>query len=172
VKALHFVPSAGVDGAYGGPVAVCETLASTISQRGHEVVVVTTDGGVRTRRDVSWAPFSYVTFKGWFLCWRRTPKLIFSVSLLVWLYRHVRKFDVVHVHSGREPLGFCVVFVARMKQRPVVLQTHGMLERHDGARRRIVDRTLGRLLFRQLRHIFALTKHEQSHRIRSREPVS
>lgn len=98
MKVLHVIPS--VAPRYGGPSVAIREMASALAARGVSVTVATTDAdgpgslpvplGVPRREGA--ADFVYFP--------RTLPgEWKFSVPLTRWIARHVREFDVVHVHA-------------------------------------------------------------------------
>src|SRR5206468_5114699 len=96
-KVLHVIPSVGP--LRGGPSAMVRNLAHSLVQHGIETHVATTDDngpeslhvphGVRVIQE----GVSY-----WFFP-RQTDFYTVSWPLVSWLSRHVREFDVVHIHA-------------------------------------------------------------------------
>jgi glycosyltransferase involved in cell wall biosynthesis len=145
VRVIHVLTLATDDGAYGGPLTVAVGQAAELRARGHRVEVV----AGRTTRPVRVAGpdgCAVRTFRALRLGPRRSVAWLVSPGLVGWLLRAVRGADVVHVHSGRDLVGFTAIAVARLLRRPVVVQTHGMISEKHGPLARLVDAVLTRPL--------------------------
>lgn len=98
MRVLQVIPS--ISPARGGPSAVVRTISSGLAAAGAEVSVVTTDDDGPTRRAAPGprrgfldAGVTYRVFP------RQVPFYTVSAPLARWLHRHVRDFDVVHLHG-------------------------------------------------------------------------
>jgi glycosyltransferase involved in cell wall biosynthesis len=160
VRVIHVVVLASDDGAYGGPLTVALGQAAELRARGHQVDVVA--GRLSARVGVTGPDGVPVrTFRAVRLLPGPSVASVVSPALTRWLLRHARSADVVHVHTGRDLLGMGAVAVARLCGRPVVAQTHGMVDKHGRRRARVVDALLTRrLLGRADRHLVLTDQDE------------
>src|SRR5438876_3675068 len=97
MKVLHVIPSVGP--LRGGPSEILRTMTSGLATAGITVEVATTDDNGRGRLNV---PVTEAIFDGG-VTYRYFPRqarfYTFSWPLTVWLARHVREFDLVHIHA-------------------------------------------------------------------------
>jgi len=150
-KILHVIPSVGPE--RGGPSTLMRTLARALSQAGMEVHVATTDDngpgrlpvphGVPQREDG--ATFWYFP--------RQTRFYTFSWPLTQWLARHVREFDLVHIHALFSYAALPAALLAHRARVPYIVRPLGTLNRWGIENRRP---WLKKLSFRVLEsHILA-----------------
>lgn len=162
MRVLHVVTVASPDANYGGPLRVAIDQSRSLMDSGHSVAilggrqgyVITPDAldGVRAHlfrarhvlpRRVGWAGLA-------------------APGAMVWLLRHRRDFDVVHVHLARDLVTLPIARLAVALGIPVVTQTHGMiLDRHDLAAQ-IVDTVLTRPVFAAASVSLFLTEQERN----------
>ena len=126
-KILHVIPSVGPQ--RGGPSVLMRTLARALSQSGMEVHVATTDDngpeclpvphGVPQQEDG--ATFWYFP--------RQTRFYTFSWPLTRWLARHVREFDLVHIHALFSYAAFPAALLAHRAGVPYIVRPLGTLNR-------------------------------------------
>src|SRR5947208_3258851 len=101
MRVLQVVTLITPDGAYGGPVRVAFNQAQQLRSKGYDALIVATARGysplprelndtpVRLSKARLLLPFA--GFSG-----------IVSPSMLWWMLRHRRDYDVVHVHLARD----------------------------------------------------------------------
>lgn len=127
LKLLLVIP--GLGPVYGGPSIIFPALAGALAREGLTVDVVTTDANGSARLDVS--THTWCEEKGYRVRYfRRLGRLEYkiSLSLLAWLVRHIRDYDVVHALSlFNFPILACA-FACRLRGVPLVLNPQGMLE--------------------------------------------
>lgn len=154
MRILHITPSYKPAFHYGGPTVSVSRLAEEQARLGFGVTVYTTtaNGPVELElpagrpRDVEDVIVWY--FKRW-----TGDHGHFSPALLWRLWRDMRTFDVIHIHSWWNWVAFGAAFLCRMRRfKPVVLSPRGMLSAysHQGRGRTLFQRTLGRWLLRPL----------------------
>jgi glycosyltransferase involved in cell wall biosynthesis len=121
LRVLQIVPLVTEDGAYGGPVTSALTHAAELRRRGMDVVMVGPGlrsgerDGVRLFRVIRLLPHRFAG--------------LVSPGLAFWVWRHAQRFDVVHVHTGRDLATLLAALACRMRGVPFVAQTHGMVAR-------------------------------------------
>lgn len=115
------------DGAYGGPVRVAVNQTRALTEAGHEVTLAAAASGFKGKLP---EVFDDVPIK-LFRAVRAVPGAGFSglcaPSLHSWLMRVSSRFDVLHIHMGRDFITLPSTAIARSKKVPFVLQTHGMV---------------------------------------------
>jgi glycosyltransferase involved in cell wall biosynthesis len=126
-KILHVIPSVGPQ--RGGPSVLMRTLARALSQAGMEVHVATTDdnGPGRLRVPLG-VPQQEDGATFWYFP-RQTRFYTFSWPLTRWLARHVREFDLVHIHALFSYAALPAALLARRAGVPYIVRPLGTLNR-------------------------------------------
>ncbi|MFF5444916.1 glycosyltransferase [Streptomyces sp. NPDC012888] len=161
MRILHAVTLHSPQNAFGGPVRVALNLAKGLRERGHEagLVALGEDFGDPWPTDVEGVPAQLFPAR------RPLPGLGFSgmtsPSLLARAGRLVRGADVVHVHLARDLVTLPVALAALRAGRPLVLQTHGMVDPSDKALAKVLDAVAVRRLLRGAGAVLYLTGHER-----------
>jgi glycosyltransferase involved in cell wall biosynthesis len=97
LKVLHVIPS--VSPMRGGPSVLVRTIARSLARAGLEVHIAATDDNGQDRLDV---PHGTPVLEEGPTYWyfpRQTRFYTFSWPLSWWLSRHVRDYDLVHIHG-------------------------------------------------------------------------
>lgn len=98
MRVLHVIPA--VAQCYGGPSSAIAPMCQALAALGVETLIVTTDADgparlpVRIGEVTSWQGAPTLFFKKDF-----TESFKYSHGLSGWLRRHVRDFDLVHIHA-------------------------------------------------------------------------
>jgi len=162
VKVLHVATLFSPDAAYGGPIRVALNQATALAAAGHQVTVAGSHRGYAvapTQQDG--VPLQL------FAALRLVPRTGFaglsSPGLLRWAATHLRGFDVVHVHLARDLVTLPVAALALALGVPLVLQTHGMVDRSARRSAGLLDALLVRRVLRGARHVLYLnpTEHDE-----------
>jgi len=112
----------------GGPVESLWFLLKAARAAGIESVVVTTDhDGPRRRAKVPYGRFVEVNGHPVRYFPSQTQFYTASLPMLFWLSRHVRDFDVVHVHALFSFAPVSAALCARRAGVPYVISPHGVL---------------------------------------------
>lgn len=134
MNVLQVIPSAAL--VHGGPSTALRAIESELSRLGCRVTTVTTDDdGPGRRIDTSRPPDSEsgvtrVYFRKWTEFYKCAPGMVF------WLWRNVRNFDVVHIHSLFSFSSIVAARIARWRGIPYVLRPLGTLNAYGITRRR------------------------------------
>lgn len=142
-KILHVIPSVGPQ--RGGPSVMMRTIARALSQADMDVHVVTTDDNGPDRLNVPLCkplPEDGATF--WYFP-RQTRFYNFSWPMTRWLAKHVREFDLVHIHALFSYAALPAALLARRAGVPYIVRPLGTLNRWGMQNRR---RWLKKLSFR------------------------
>src|SRR5450432_1963819 len=126
VKILHVLTFVGPGNPFGGPTRVAMNEAEELRRRGHDVVVVAAQP--RRAERGSWKPSGVVGFDSRPIVPRSGFSGIVSFALYRHLWKHVRDYDVVHIHMARDLITMPAAIIARLRKVPYVLQTHGMID--------------------------------------------
>lgn len=147
------------DGAYGGPVRVAVNQLTALAAAGHDVTLFATHRGYASPpSEIDGVPL--VSYPA------RTilPKVGFaglgSPALVARLSRELADFDVVHVHLARDLVTLPAAWVALRKGVPLVVQTHGMIDRSANLLAAPLDAVLTRPVLAAASTAFYLTEQE------------
>lgn len=156
MRVLHVVTLLSADGAYGGPVRVAVNQAAALGRRGHEVVLTAAvsgpdaePAGLEVRGFPAATAIPGVGFAG-----------LRARGMTRWLRRHVREFDLVHVHLARDLVALPAARIARSAGVPLVVQTHGMIDPSDKLLARPLDRFWTVPVLRSAAAVLHLTPRE------------
>ncbi|MFJ3925806.1 glycosyltransferase [Streptomyces sp. NPDC090022] len=161
MKVLHAVTLHSPTHAFGGPVRVALNLSQGLRARGHEARLVALGEGFGDPwpREVEGVPARLFPA-------RRLLPLGFSgmtsPALLAAAGRLVRDADVVHVHLARDLVTLPVALAALRAGRPLVLQTHGMVDPSGKLLAKVLDAVAVRRLLRGAGAVLYLTPHERA----------
>jgi len=126
-KILHVIPSVGPE--RGGPSVLMRTLARALSQAGMQVHVATTDdNGPGRLRVPHGVPQQEDGATFWYFP-RQTRFYSFSWPLTRWLAKHVREFDLVHIHALFSYAALPAALLAHRAGVPYIVRPLGTLNR-------------------------------------------
>ncbi|WP_378036560.1 glycosyltransferase family 4 protein [Actinomycetospora atypica] len=144
------------DDAFGGPVSAA--LGVSESYAGVDGISLWTLGAGRPGE--AWEPYRTVARRSWSSPVGPRHTLSVSLGMLRWLLRHLRGFDLVHVHFHRGLTMVWVPLLARLRGVPYVLQTHGTCAPWRGPLA-LVDRVFTRPAIRHARAVCVLNAAER-----------
>lgn len=158
MRILHVVTLMSADGAYGGPARVAVNQAEALVRRGHSVTIAAAG------RDTAAGsgPVEYRLF---------APRIVIpgtgfaglaAPSMLPWAMRSLSSFDVVHIHLARDLVTLPMATLARLRMRPFVTQTHGMVDASDHWLAAPIDAVATRIALRNAAAVFHLTERERA----------
>ncbi|MGW6709004.1 glycosyltransferase [Streptomyces sp. NPDC054956] len=160
MRVLHAVTLHSPTHAFGGPVRVALNLAEGLRGRGHGAALLALGAGFPEPWPTSVEGVPAKLFPA-----RRVLPLGFSgmtsPALLASAGRLVRDADVVHVHLARDLVTLPVALAALRARRPLVLQTHGMVDPSGRILARVLDAVAVRRLLRGADAVLYLTPHER-----------
>jgi glycosyltransferase involved in cell wall biosynthesis len=160
VRVLHAVTLHSPTHAFGGPVRVALNLCQGLRERGHDArLTALADGFARPLpTEVEGVPAHLHQA-------RRVLPLGFSgltsPALLAGAHRLVRSADVVHVHLARDLVTLPVALAALRARRPLVVQTHGMVDPSERRSARLLDAVAVRRVLRGAAAVLHLTERER-----------
>ncbi|PWF82832.1 glycosyltransferase [Kocuria rosea] len=162
MRILQVVTYISPDGAYGGPVRVALNQAKALTALGHEVVVAGAAGGFDGNLPTTYDDFPVRLFPGH----RVVPQTGFAgltaLGLLKWLPKALRHADVVHVHMSRDLVTLPSAAMALRARRPLVAQTHGMIDPTDKLLAKPLDALLTVPVLKASSTVLHLTAQERS----------
>ncbi|MFJ6720015.1 MULTISPECIES: glycosyltransferase [unclassified Streptomyces] len=160
MRVLHAVTLHSPSHAFGGPVRVALNLSKGLRARGHEARLLALGEGFPDPWPTSVEGVPAKLFPA-----RRLLPLGFSgmtsPALLASAGRLVRDADVVHVHLARDLVTLPVALAALRARKPLVLQTHGMVDPSGKLLAKVLDAVAVRRLLRGADAVLYLTPHER-----------
>ncbi len=136
LRVLHVITS--LSKSQGGPAVALPLMARALVEAGVEVTVITTDDDGRGKRlpvPVG-KPITGKEGATYFYFRKQTEFYRVSGGLTRWLWRHVRDFDVVHIHALFTYTSTAAAWIARLRGVPYVVRPLGVLNRWGMANRR------------------------------------
>jgi glycosyltransferase involved in cell wall biosynthesis len=152
VRVLQVLPT--FDPAFGGPVSAALGVSAS-----YDGVALTTVGGGSPGAE--WDAFATRGFRTFSSPVGPRYVLALSPGLLVWAWRRMRSFDLLHLHYNRSLTLVWLPLLARMAGVPYVLQTHGMCSPWQGPRG-LVDRLFTRPALRHAWRVCVLGEAERT----------
>jgi glycosyltransferase involved in cell wall biosynthesis len=147
MRIVHAVTLVSEDGSFGGPVSVATAQLSALRERGHDVCLTALWAGagdppasvdgvrLRAARARTFVPKTGFLGK-------------FSARYARILWQAIGSADVVHVHTGRDLASLAALSISWSRRKPVVVQTHGMVDVRTGLVARVFDVALRPLVGR------------------------
>jgi glycosyltransferase involved in cell wall biosynthesis len=127
LKILHVIQT--MSPRHGGPATVLKALAGEQARAGHEVTLCTTNHDYpHGHMDVPTnSPVKKANLTIWYYRAHFAP-LLFSIRLVSWLRRSIKRFDIVHIHGlYRFPVTYAA-WQARRARVPYLIRPHGSLD--------------------------------------------
>lgn len=169
MRILHVTPSFYPAWAYGGVTRCAYELCRSLVRRGEAVSVWTTDVlDVKDRTKEITATVDGIEVRYFRNLSNRLAyhqQLYLPRGLSAHARRHIRDFDLVHLHAHRHVLNPIVAGAARRAGIPYVLSGHGTvqrIERHVGVKH-LVDILGGRALLQRAARCIAVAHTEVAH---------
>lgn len=163
MKVLHVVTLHTPTHDFGGPTRVALNLSRGLRARGTQAVVVALGDGFpgpgALPREVDGVPVRL--FQARHVLPRFEVSGITSPALLARARRMVRSADVVHVHLMRDLITLPVALIALSCGRPLVLQTHGMIDPTEKRAAQLVDVLGLRRVLKRADAVLHLTEQER-----------
>lgn len=161
MKILQVVTFISPDGAYGGPVRVAINQAKALTGLGHEVLVAAASGGFEGPLPSEFDGFPVRLFPARKVIPNTGFAGLTSPGLLRWLSKAISGADVVHVHLARDLVTLPAALIALLAGKPLIVQTHGMIDRSENKLAGLLDLLLTRPILRGARQILYLTERER-----------
>jgi glycosyltransferase involved in cell wall biosynthesis len=128
MKVLHVTPSYYPAIQFGGPVRSVHALNNALIQSGITVDVATTNAGLLKRSDipikktiyVDQVPVIYFPFWGY-------QHYNFSISLLLYVFKQVRHYDVIHITAVWNFPVLATAFACLWHRKPYILSPRGTI---------------------------------------------
>lgn len=133
-KVLHVIPSVGP--LRGGPSFIVRSLASSLAAAGIETHIATTDDNGPGQLRVGYGQPTVEAGVTYWYFRRQTRFYTFSWPLSAWLARHIREFDLVHIHALFSFAVLPAAFYARLSNVPYIVTPLGILNQWGMKNRR------------------------------------
>lgn len=161
MRILQVVTLLSPDGSYGGPARVALNQSAELIEQGHDVTVAAGTRGYPTPpAELDGIPVRLFTAR------KLVPRVGFAgvgaPALWRWFGRNRSKFDVVHIHFGRDLVVAPVAELARHHRVPYALQTHGMVVPVGHPLAPAWDTVSTRHVLRDAGAVFYLTEQERT----------
>lgn len=161
MRILHIISYVSPDGAYGGPLRVALNQSKSLSSKGHDVVMVGAAGDFNGPFPSHYAGQRARLYKAY----KIVPKLgfsgIFSPRLLTSMVSAYKKADIVHVHVARDLVSLPAAALVLLARKPLVVQTHGMIDRSTKLLAVPLDRMITIPVLRRASAVLHLTDAER-----------
>ena len=106
----------------GGPVQIVNNLSNTLVDRGHDVVLLTTDYYL-WESEVTELDYRVIIFKNWF----SRMNFYLSPGMFAWQMKNIRSFDVIHLHDYRTFQNIFTSYLSRKFKIPYIISPHGSI---------------------------------------------
>src|SRR3984893_8714784 len=163
LKVLVIVPA--LSPIYGGPSTCATDLADALGRRGIKVDVVTTDAAgprnlrVNLHRWMTQSTYRLRYFRRW-----GHFEVKFTPALMMWLFRHVTDYVIVHGMSVFNFPAHIYCEACRWRDVPHIIHPQGMLEpwamANKGWKKRVYFRCFKKPQLQRANVIHCLTRHE------------
>lgn len=157
---LHVLTLNGRNGEFGGPVRVARELCTELNSRGHATHIFS---GARKGSEPRPGPGlseSFILVKP--ISRRFAVSSLWSWKLIKPLNKLITNSDVVHIHFARDLVPFIAAFLAILKKKPFITQTHGMIISDGRTSTRVTDFFLTKPLINRSKINLVLTEIEMS----------
>lgn len=166
MKILQVIPYFPPAYIFGGPVRVAYQISKELTNRGHEVVVYTTDAKDFHSRikmisdNAEGIKVHY--FKNISLVFVRKLKLFITPQVISSARKEVKKFDLIHLHEYRSFQNVIIHHYVHKWKIPYILQAHGSIPRTGSWKKLkiIYDIFFGYKLLRDASKVIALSGFE------------
>ncbi|MEC4017831.1 glycosyltransferase [Streptomyces sp. H27-D2] len=162
MKVLHVVTLHTPDHAFGGPTRVALNLSRGLRARGVEAALVTLGDGFEGPLPTTVEGVPARLFQARHVLARFEVSGITSGAMLARARKLVMSADVVHVHLMRDLITLPMALIALSCGRPLVIQTHGMVDPTEKKVAKIVDALGIRRVLRKADAVLCLTDKERA----------
>ena len=165
MRILHVIPVFSPPRLLGGSQRVAYLLSKGLVQKGHEVVIYTSDMKNLKERIGKFTEeingVSVVHFKNVSLFLSSKTMLIITLGMIKSLEMDMKNFDVIHLHEARSFQDVAVWRIALKKKVPYIVQPHGNVSKHFGGfSRKIYDELFGKRVLRDASKVIVASRAE------------
>ena len=154
----------------GGVVKVAYEISRCLVERGHQVTVVTTDGctqrlNVKKNTEVDLEGVRVWYFRNISNYLRIKFKFATPYLLPFYLKKHIKDFDIIHIHEHRTILAVIVSHYAKKFNIPYVIHGHGSISRETSGKtlKKIFDICFGYSIIKGAARLIAVSNEEATH---------
>jgi glycosyltransferase involved in cell wall biosynthesis len=159
MRILHVVTLVDDNSSYGGPLTVAINQCRELIRRGHDAQIVAGWKGTGSiPSHLEGVPAHLFRVRNVIPGMRFSG--LFSLSMMIWLWRYANRFHVAHVHVARDLVPLLAGRVLRRTRVAYTTQTHGMITPDDRAAARVIDGLLTLPVLRHAKARFVLTDAE------------
>ncbi|ACU59863.1 XrtY-associated glycosyltransferase XYAG1 [Chitinophaga pinensis] len=173
---LHIIPSYKPAYIYGGPIYSSSALCEQLVADGHKVTVLTTTANGEVELDVPPGVAQNIDGVST-LYFKRVTKdnTNFSPDLVKYLYKNIKQYDAVHIHSWWNLVAIFTVLVCYIRRVRPVFSPRGMLcqyilETNHPFQKKIIQTVIGNRLLPKVK--FHATSTAEVHEIKGLYPSS
>lgn len=173
---LHVIPSYKPAYVYGGPIYSSSALCEQLVAEGHKVTVVTTTANGKEELNVQQGVVQQVDGVDTIYFKRLTKDHThFSPALISYLYRNIKKYDAVHIHSWWNLVSIFTLLVCYVRRVRPVVSPRGMLsdyilETNHNFQKKIIQKVVGDPLLSKVK--FHATSLAEVQEIKKMYPAS
>ena len=166
MRVLQITPAFYPAKGYGGGPRVAYEISKRLCDRGHEVIVYTTDANDKySRLDKKFKNIDEMKiyyFKNISNSIAYEQKIFISPSIISAMKKDLKNFDIIHVHDFRTLQNIVVHHYAKKFRVPYILQPHGSLSRivKKRALKSVFDTLFGYRILKDANKLIALNNNE------------
>jgi glycosyltransferase involved in cell wall biosynthesis len=156
MKILHVI--VGFNPKLGGPVNSCTLLTNHLSQKGHDVTIITSDYMFDADYAHNLKNVNIISFPTLF----RIGLFIVTPGMKKWLKDNIKQYDVIHLHEFQSYQNNVVSYYASKNNVPYILQARGLAPSIMASSflKRLYNWVWGNKILKNASYCFALTKTE------------
>ena len=166
MKILEVTPYFDPAWAYGGTPSTVSELSYALARRGHQITVLTTDAlaqnarmpSVISKNDLE---IHYLRNVSNYMVWHH--QLLLPVGIVSFLRKHLRDFDLVHLHGFRTYLNVVAHRYSLKQEIPYVFSAHGGIPQivRKIAAKRVFDSLFGQRILEDASRLIAVSEAEK-----------
>lgn len=162
MRILQVVTLISPDGAYGGPVRVAVNQARALIAEGHDVTIAAGHSGFGGAAPASFDGVPVRLFPVTSIVPGAGFAGLYSPAMLRWLKSSMSTVDVVHIHLARDLVTLPAARMALKNRKPMVIQSHGMIDASQNPLSKPLDFLLTGPVLRGASSVFYLTDKEKA----------
>ena len=143
----------------GGDVNVCYNLSKQLTNKGHNVTILTTTFDYNKEDTDSIENLTMISIPYKF----NLALFIYSPKMKIWLDKNIEQFDIIHLHELRSYQNNLIIKYAKKYNIPYVLQPHNSTPKHvtKSLIKNIYDLFYGNKIMQQATAVIAVSKEEE-----------
>lgn len=128
MKILQVIPSYFPAHSYGGPITSTHELCKNLVKKGIHTKVLTTNSCGKTKLDVETNKDLKAENVDVIYCPSKTSYYL-SISFVKEILRHIKSYDIIHIHSIFTYTTFAAALAAQVHKRPYIVDPFGALNK-------------------------------------------